>query len=441
MKYKILPVKKVDVEVTIPADKSISHRALIISSLAKGKTEVVNFLNSDDTIATFKCLRRLKIEITKRKGSLVVQGKGKYFPLQDAVRLYAGDSGTTMRILSGVLAAQKFPTLFNGGSGLKKRPMKRMITPLRLMGADISGRKIGSDEYPPLKIRPVERLKPISYTLPVASAQVKSALLLAALFVKEQSVIKEPYYSRDHTERMLEVFGAKIKKIGKKVIIRGERDLISPGVLFIPGDFSSASFFIALGLIMKESHIVIKGVNLNPTRCGLLKVLKRMGAKIRIVNRKRYFEPYGDLYVESSNLKGVCVYEDQIPLLIDEVPILSVICSFARGKSVILGLRELKVKESDRLEAIRYNLSRAGVYVDVRKYNNNSGEEDYCLIIKGRDRKHLMPSYFRSFSDHRIAMSMIILSLGMGKVCWIDDIECINKSFPDFIDIIENIEK
>lgn len=438
--YKIKPIMKLRTEINVPADKSISHRAVIISSLCSGVTRIENFLLSNDTIATLECVRKLGVKVSLESGSntLVIKGKGLFFPRKSKVNLYAQESGTTLRILSGLLCGQKFPVFFDAQPSLKRRPMGRITVPLRLMNADIRGEDREGEEYPPLRVKPVHTLKGIKYTLPVASAQVKSALLFASLYAQGETVIKEPLVSRDHTERMLSLFGVKIKRQGKVIISQGVKKLITPRNLFIPGDFSSASFFIVLGLIVKNSEILIKNVNINPTRWGLLKVLKRMGANIKIINKKNNYEPYADLLVKSSSLNAIKVKEQDIPLMVDEIPILCVAAAFAQGKTVISGVKELKVKETDRINSIMYNLRNAGIDVNAFQYKKQKST-DWRLEIQGGS---LSPrSRFKSFYDHRTAMSAIVLGMAQEKESSIDEVACINKSFPQFIPLVASLYK
>lgn len=435
--YEIRNLKRVNSEVNIPADKSISHRALILSSLARDRTRIEPFLESADTFATLDCLRRCGVKAEIRpKNRLIIQGCGLYYPRKKQVKLQARESGTTFRIFSGVLAGQKFPVRFAAAPSLQKRPMRRIVEPLALMGAGIKARQFKAEKYPPFIIRPVETLRGIDYTLPVPSAQVKSAILLASLYAVTPTRVYEPFISRDHTERMLREFKVPLKRAKQAISITPPEKLISPNRIYVPADFSSAAFFIVLGLILKNSRILLKNVNLNPTRCGLLGVLRRMGADIKTTGRKKYFEPYADILVRSSQLKGVKVEPKEIPLMVDEIPALCVAASFARGRTLIRGLKELKVKETDRIQAALYNLRQAGVGIRAQKYSEESGS-DWCLEINPARR--FKEGKFKSFSDHRTAMSAVVLGAGSGKGSVIDDIECIDKSFPRFIDAFESL--
>ncbi|MDP2923358.1 MAG: 3-phosphoshikimate 1-carboxyvinyltransferase [Candidatus Omnitrophota bacterium] len=435
--YKIKPLRSIKKEIIVPPDKSISHRAAIIASIAKGKTQVKPFLVSDDTLATLECIQRLGINANLRSdNSLTIEGNGLFFPVSEKINLYANQSGTTLRILSGILCGQKFPSYFDAHQSLRKRPMNRITQPLRLMGADISGRTTIFEEYPPLEINPVKTLRGIKYKLPVASAQVKSAIIFVSLYAKGKTEIYEPILSRDHTERMLTIFGVNLKRSGKRILCRHSKLFAPRKEIFIPSDFSSAAFFIILGLIAKDTELLIKNVNINPTRCGLLKILKRMGADIKLVNKKEHFEPYADILVKSSALKGVEIDRTEIPLLIDEIPILCVAASFAKGKTTMKGVKELKVKEADRINSLVHNLKQVGVNASAYPVLYKK-KEDWQIEIKGGIKNKRAD--FKSFSDHRTAMSAIILGTSLTEESTIEDIDCINKSFPQFISLIESL--
>jgi len=436
--HKIIPEDKIKAVLRIPADKSITHRAIFISSIAKGDTLIKNFLYSQDTNASFECMRSLGVKIKKRpKGEVIVSSEGKYFGRNRQIELNTANSGTTIRVISGILVAQNFDTTLFAEGSLKRRPMKRITEPLRLMGADIKGKNIRGQEYPPLRIKHRTSIKGMTYKLKVSSAQVKSAILFASLFAQGTTKIKEPNQSRDHTERMLKVFGAYIKK-EKGFIYSKRSNLRSPGSIFVPGDLSSASFFIALGVLLDKAEIVVKNTGINPTRTGFLSVLEKMGARIKIINKIMYLEPYGDIVVVSSKLKGIVVRKEEVPLMIDELPLLFVCASFAKGTSVIHGLKELRVKETDRLSSMVYNLKKAGIDIKYEYYRG-----DWRVIIKGvgGDKRKIKPASFKSFSDHRTAMSMIIFGVASSKECKIDDISCIGKSFPDFVNAINSLSK
>lgn len=437
--FTVKPLKNVKKTVYVPADKSISHRAVMLSSLCKSRTVINPFLLSDDTRATIESIKKLgaKIKI-RRDGSIIVKGTGLHFPKRKKVNLYAAESGTTMRILTGLLCGQKFSVCFTAAPSLRRRPMGRIVLPLSKMNADISGVSKGSNIYPPLSIAPSKRIKGGNFKLMIASAQVKSALMLASLYADSKTTITEPFQSRDHTERMLKLFNAKLTKKGRTVVSYPVKSLSSPGKLFIPSDFSSAAFFVVLGLILKGSELTIKNVNINPTRCGLLKVLKRMGADIKVLNKTSCYEPYADLRVKTSQLKSTEVSSGEIPLMIDEIPILCVAAAFARGKTIIKGVKELKVKETDRLNSMIYNLRKAGVNINAKKYRVGNKKTWDWQISVGGGKKH-RSAKFKSFGDHRTAMSLIVFAMASDEGARLDDIKCINKSFPEFTSIIHSL--
>lgn len=438
--YSIFPVKKIKSSFDVAPDKSISHRAAILSALSESKTKIHSFLKSDDTLATLDCLKKLGIKFYFEGENLLLSGRGKYFfEKKEKITLFARESGTTMRILTGLLAAQGGSFSFLAGKYLSLRPMGRVVFPLRKMGAKITGKKKKSkkgifDVYPPLRIdSPPKEIMGIKHNLEVASAQVKSAILLAGLYAKQKTVILEPYQSRNHTEQMLQVFGAKIVNKGKTVSLSPKSHLRSPREILVPSDFSSAAFFIVLGLVTKNSRILIKKVGLNPTRCGLLRALKKMGAEIEIKAYKKDVEPYGDLVIKSSCLKAVTIKPEQIPAMIDEVPILCVAAAFAQGKTEIKGVKELQVKETNRLNSMLTNLRRVGVEIEIKPFAKN----DLKIIIKGKEK--YSGGRFLSYGDHRTAMSMIIFALAAESQSQIDDTGCIRKSFPGFIKSIESL--
>ncbi|MFH1768348.1 MAG: 3-phosphoshikimate 1-carboxyvinyltransferase [Candidatus Omnitrophota bacterium] len=435
--FKIPLLTQISKEINIPPDKSISHRAAMLAAICKDTTIIKPFSRSDDTKATIDCLKRLGVSVkfNKTGGTLSVKGKGMYFPDKGKVTLYAAESGTTMRILSGILCAQRFPVCFNAAPSLKRRPMSRIVVPLTEMGANFTNLANSNEEkeiYPPLSIMPPIKISGNDFSLKIASAQVKSAILLASLYADRPTRVIEPYESRDHTERMLSLFGVGIKKKGTITTCLPTARLKSPKKIFIPSDFSSAAFFIVLALITKRSRLLIKNVNINPTRRGLLGVLKRMGARIKLVNKTDYYEPYADILVLSSTLKATEVKEEEIPGMIDEIPILAAAAAFAEGKTRIRGAAELKVKETDRVKAMLYNLRAAGVTANAATSNKN-----LTITIEGAGK--FKQARFKSFDDHRTAMSAIVLGSATGKQCAIDDIRCINKSFPEFVKLIKSL--
>ncbi len=421
------------IKVGIPPDKSISHRAVILSSLGEGEVKINNFLFGQDCLSTISVLKALgvKIKTFPKKKVVHVFGRGKFSYRPPDQVLYAGNSGTTMRLMTGILAGQKFESILDGDDSLRKRPMNRVINPLRKMGAKIESR----EGYAPLRILPA-KLKGVRIESDLPSAQVKSAVLLAGLHADGRTYYREIITSRDHTERMLKSFGVRLRKYKGFIIVDGNDVLKPPSSLFIPGDISSASFFIGYGLLKQGAKIVLERVGINPTRTGILRVVRRMGGRIRITDRVSSTEPYGNITVAGSKLRAVYIKREEIPSLIDELPIIAILCAFAKGKSCIEGVDELRVKECDRLEAIRYNLSRFGV--DVRIENKKTWTN---LIIYGTN-KFSRPKHIRTWSDHRIAMAFAVMLAVLGvDPNIIDDKECVTISYPEFWETLEAVTK
>ena len=437
--------------ISVPGDKSIAHRSVILSALSGTACTITNFPTNDDCLSTVRALTGLGISISGDLGcpgstTIIVRGKGLYGLRKSARSLRAGESGTTLRLMLGVLAGQRFPATLCAGPMLSQRPMARVTVPLRLMGARITGRtkRVSSgpsfEEYPPLTIYggPVT---PITYKLAVASAQVKSAILLAGLYARGRTRVIEPVKTRDHTERLLSLFKAGIKTHGKTIVIQGGRELAAPGALYVPGDISSASFFIVLGLLAEKSRILIREVSLNPSRTGILRVLKRMGAQIKVTRTQRRTntrgEPAGDIEVKTSRLKATTITEREIPSLIDELPVLMVAACRARGRSVFQGVQELRVKETDRIASMTRNLMKMGADIRVAgaQAHSAAGRED--MVIRGV--AYLKGAKVKSFHDHRTAMSMIVAGLCSRGTTSIDDVACINKSFPGFLRILTSL--
>lgn len=417
--------------IRLPGDKSIAHRAAILAALSRGITRIRNFPFNEDCLSTLNALKRLgvKINTDRKKREVVVYGSGLAGLRAPRGALFVGESGTSIRLLLGVLAGQRFEAVLRAGASLSKRPMLRVNLPLRLMGASIAARRAGagSEEYPPLKVKGGS-LKGIRYAMPVASAQVKSAILLAGLFAKGRTCVIEPIKTRDHTERLLREFGADITFRGNTACVKGGKQLIAPGRVTIPGDISSASFFMAAASMVPGSRLLIRDVGLNPWRLGAVRVLKRMGADITLIRKAGgKAEPFGDILVRSSCLKGTTVKKSEIPSLIDELPVLMVAASCASGVTVFEGVQELRVKETDRIKSMTQNLRRMGASVKVRK---RCGRE--AIVIEGVSR--LRGARVRSFSDHRTAMSMAVAALlAKGEPVVIDNVSCIRKSFPGFL--------
>ena len=424
---KVSPCEDINAEITVPGDKSISHRALMIGAIANGKTQIQNFLDSDDTSATMEILRAMGIEIERKENRVIVEGKGLYGLREPENVLDARNSGTTMRLLLGLLAAQSFYAVITGDESLRKRPMKRVIEPLSKMGSQFFGRQGGS--LAPITVIGNQNLRPVTYRTPVASAQVKSAILLAGLYADGDTTVIEPAKSRDHTERMLRCFGAQVYEEGTSVTIHGIANKLEAKEIFVPGDISSAAFFIVAGLITKGSKLVIKDVGLNPTRTGILTALREMGGDISVVNERIInYEPVGDLIVRSSELKGIEIKSDAIPILIDEIPILAIAASQASGKTSIRDAQELRYKETDRIRAIATELRRLGVEIEER--------QDGFDVVGRQEIKGNCTC--ESYKDHRIAMSLAIASLIAQEPIEINDFECVNISFPNFAAILNS---
>jgi len=408
-------------EVTVPGDKSISHRAVIIGSLAKSKTRIIEPSRGDDNLRTLNAFRMMGIEVDEPKvDQLIINGRGLYGLTEPEDVIDAGNSGTTVRLLTGLLTGQRFFSVITGDRYLRKRPMKRVVEPLSSMGAKIWGRENGN--FAPLAINGT-RLNPIDYVSPIASAQVKSAILLAGLYADGVTKITEPSLSRDHTERMLRFFGANLKRKDNSVSIAGGSNL-EGRELEIPGDISSAAFFIVAALIIPNSEVFLKRVGVNPSRTGILEVLKKMGANIQLLNEyETWGEPVADILVKTSRLKGTKIDGDLIPKTIDELPILSLAASVAEGDTVIKDAKELRVKETDRIKAVASELKKFGAEVE---------EFDDGMRISGKDK--LMGCNCQSFGDHRIAMSLIIAGLMASGKTVVEDTSCIGTSFPEFRD-------
>jgi 3-phosphoshikimate 1-carboxyvinyltransferase len=412
-------VNKLKGNISVPGDKSISHRSLILGSIAQGETRIYNFLNSLDCLKTLECMQALGAEIELSKdNSVKIKGKGLCGLQEPKDILDAGNSGTTIRLLTGLLIGQDFYSVLCGDASIRKRPMKRVVEPLRLMGADIWGRKDG--QFTPLSVRG-NKLNPLHYTLPVASAQVKTALLLAGLYTTGETVVKEPLPARDHTERMLKIMQADIKISAPEIKLMGGKELKGTDI-FIPGDISSAAYFIAAASVLKGSQITIKQAGVNPTRTGIIEILNKMGAKIDTLNYQiKSNEPQADLKIEYSDLKSVEIKEEMVPFLIDELPLIAVVASQAQGKTVVSGAKELRVKETDRIKAIVSELKKMGV--DIK-------EKEDGFIVEGPSK--LKGAVCESYNDHRIAMSLTVAALLAEGKTVIKNSECIDISFPGF---------
>ncbi len=419
--------------IDVPGDKSISHRSLLITSQAKGISFVSGLLESDDVFATMEALRLLGIDIVKLSDERwQITGKGISAFKQTTEILDMRNTGTGSRLLLGLAAGSAIATSFTGDESLKKRPMGRILEPLKLMGAKVLS-AVENDKMPLTILGSVD-LKPIEYELPVASAQIKSAILFAGLSVAGKTIVIEPHPTRDHSEKMLVGLGADIKTEeladGKVKITLCGRPELNPANIIVPGDPSSAAFLVVAALITKDSELLIKNICINKHRIGLYITLKEMGANIEFVNKRIVAgEEVADIKVRSSKLHGVIVPEERAPAMIDEYPILAVAASFAEGETVMLGLAELKVKESNRLEVVANNLLACGSKVKV------IGDD---LYITGQD-KIKGGVTVKTFMDHRIAMSFLVMGLVTEQAITVDDISMIDTSFPTFITLIQNI--
>lgn len=404
--------------VSLPGDKSISHRAVILNGIARGEAKVTNFARSADCLATVACLRALGVVIEPlERSGLLVKGVGDQGLKEADDVLSAENSATTMRLLAGLLAAQSFLSVITGDESLRARPMDRVIQPLRLMGAQIWG--WDNDSRAPLVIKG-GRLNGIHYTLPVASAQLKSALLLAGLYARGETVIVEPMPSRDHTERMLKEMGARIEIKGNTISISPSR--LKASDIVVPGDISSAAFWLVAGAIHPQASIQVRSVGVNPTRSGILDVLKLMGADLIIENeRMASGEPVADLKVRSSHLRGIKVNGELIPMVIDEIPLIALAASLARGKTVIRSAQELRVKETDRISATVKELSKLGA--DVEELPDG-------MVVRGK--RKLRGASCHSHGDHRLAMMLGIAALVAEGETRIDNAEVVNISYPKF---------
>lgn len=404
-------------QLTIPGDKSISHRAVMFGSLAKGTTRITHFLEGADCLSTISCFRKMGITIEKNSSEVLVHGNGLHGLSAPSEILDVGNSGTTTRLISGILAGQSFSSVLNGDASIQSRPMKRIIAPLTAMGADISSQR--GNGCAPLSIngRP---LNAIHYNSPVASAQVKSCVLLAGMYADGITSVTEPVLSRNHTEIMLNYFGARVTSDNTTASICPEPSLEAREIQ-VPGDISSAAYFIAAGLLIPGSEILLKNVGINPTRDGILRVCKAMGADIALLNETFTGEPTADLLVRTSSLHGTTIGGEIIPTLIDEIPMIAVLAAFAEGTTVIRDAQELKVKESDRIAVMAENLRRMGADVIPT---------DDGMIIHGG--KPLHGASIDSHLDHRIAMSFAVAGAVCDGSLSIEGGECVNISYPEF---------
>ena len=417
-------------EILIPGDKSVSHRCVMFAGLYDSEVKITNFLHAADCMSTVNCMRALGVKVKELdENTLIVKGNGFHGLQEPQSIIDAGNSGTTLRLMMGILAGQKFLTTFTGDASLSRRPMGRVINPLSQMGANIVGRK--ENKLLPITVSPAkESLQGIDYQMPMASAQVKSAILLAGMNAEGKTTVTEPYTSRDHTERMLEGFGVKLEKSGTSITISKVEKMTAPKEIHVPGDISSAAFWLVAGSIIEDSDIILKDVGINETRTGIIDVLKAMGANIELLNVRDEVEPIADIRVRYAKLHGTSFGADIMPRLIDEIPIITVASMFAEGETIITGAGELRVKETDRLQVITDEFNKVCPCI--------KGTQD-GLIITGGQRNNLQKTVCNSHNDHRIAMALAILGAS-GAGIEIENSECVNISYPTFYDILTRFE-
>jgi len=434
MDIEIKPIGRVRGSIKISGDKSISHRLVIIGSISQGMTSGANFLSGDDCMRTVDAFRQMGVSIKIKGDKIDIAGVGLKGLKKPDKELYLGNSGTSMRLLSGILAAQDFETVLTGDESLNSRPMARIINPLRMMGSEISS--LYNNGCPPLKIIG-KKLRSIIYKTPVASAQVKSCILLAGLYPKGETCITEPLKSRDHTERMLKAFGASVRNTKDTACVMPGSKLKGKKII-IPGDISSAVFFMVLAMTLVGSEVNLIGVGANPTRSRIIDIFKRMGANIKIKMDESRFEPVCDLSIFSSELKSTIVKEEEVPQIIDEIPALCVAAAHANGVTEIRGAGELRVKETDRILSICENLKALGVDITSR------GD---TIFVRGQRKRIATPKKIsglvtlKSYKDHRTAMAICVAAVSSDAACRIKDIECINTSFPRFFDMLNKLKQ
>lgn len=428
---KLLKASSLHGTITVPGDKSISHRSIMLGAIAKGTTKVTGFLEGADCLSTIDCFKNLGIAIENKNGEVLIHGRGLHGLRAPKKILDAGNSGTTTRLISGILAAQPFKTTLTGDASIQKRPMKRIITPLTMMGAHIES----NNGCAPLHITGA-KLSGISYTSPVASAQVKSAILLAGLYADSPTTVIEPDLSRNHSELMLKSFGAKlsdtvIRDNGEaSVTICPVTELYAQDIT-VPSDISSAAYFLAAALIVPDSELTVKNVGINPTRDGIIKVIQSMGGNIKLENiRESGGEQLADITVRTSRLSSTVIGGSLIPTLIDELPVIAVLACFADGDTIIKDAEELKVKESNRIDTVAENLRALGADIETA---------DDGMTIHGGTGLH--GSLLKSYGDHRIAMAMAIAALAADGDCEIDDMACVSISYPKFWETLQQLTK
>jgi 3-phosphoshikimate 1-carboxyvinyltransferase len=431
-KQTIHPAKVLSGGVAPPGDKSISHRYAMLSAMAEGTSELRHFALAADCHSTLDCMSALGASVKVDKDVVKVTGRGAEGLKSSWRALDAGNSGTTIRLLTGILAGQSFTSKLSGDASIQKRPMGRVVSPLRQMGADIRARE---DNFAPLQIHGT-RLRGIHYKMPMASAQVKSAVLLAGLFAEGMTSVTEPVLTRDHTELALEEFGVSVEKDGTTITVRGvgadgKGQKLQARSIDVPGDISSAVFFIAAASMFADSNIMIHGVGLNPTRTAILDVFAQMGASLQVMSLKSaYGEVVGDLAVKGTSLKGGVIEKEQIPLVIDELPMLAALGPYTEEGIEIRNAAELRVKESDRIAALAENLRRMGATVEERKDG---------LKVAGRAAGKLRGAEIEPYGDHRIAMAFAVAALGAEGDTTIRDADCAGVSYPTFYEDLERV--
>ncbi|MDD2367434.1 MAG: 3-phosphoshikimate 1-carboxyvinyltransferase [Desulfuromonadaceae bacterium] len=418
----IKPAVTVSGEISVPGDKSISHRSIMLGAIANGVTAVRGFLRGEDNISTMQAFRSMGVDIEDDGEVIKINGNGLYGLKEPSDVLDCGNSGTTIRLITGLLSGQSFFSVLTGDKYLRKRPMKRVVEPLSLMGADISGRNGAT--LAPLAING-GKLKGITYQSPVSSAQIKSSIMLAGLYAEGETNVIEPSLSRDHSERMFRFFGASLDVNNDGVTVRGGVELSAREVI-VPGDISSATFFIVAALITPGSELLIRNVGVNPSRTGAIDILLEMGGDIKLLDEREVSgEPVADILVRYSSLKGISISGDVVPRAIDEFPVLCIAAARGEGITTIRDARELRVKETDRIKAISENLRKLGITVT---------ETEDGMDITGSER--LLGGVVDSSGDHRIAMSMSIAALVAASEITITDIDCVATSFPTFFKLM-----
>lgn len=412
---------------TVPGDKSISHRSVMFGAIAEGKTTVSGFLLGEDCLSTIDCFKKLGVKIDIDGTNVTIESNGIDAWDEPNEVLYTGNSGTTTRLMMGILAGTKLHTVMTGDASIGKRPMRRVADPLRKMGAQIAGRENG--QFTPLAIQGTQ-LQAMDYTMPVASAQVKSAILLAGLRANGTTIVREKEVSRDHTERMLRQFGATVDVTDGVVSFEGGQKLTATHVN-VPGDISSAAFFLVAGAIAPKSEIVLENVGINETRAGIIEVLQQMGANLEVkIDDEAAAEPTATLTIRTSHLQGTTIGGATIPTLIDEIPVLALLATQANGKTIIRDAEELKVKETDRITAVVDELKKLGANIEAT---------DDGMVIEGPTRLH--GGKLRTYGDHRIGMMAAVAALITDGAVEIDDAECIAVSYPTFFEHVDAILK